>query len=139
MGSSPDQTEAVDDFTASVRTRAQELGWTNVRVGKDEFFAWVKAHPNVRVSPDTFVLDDPPPGERPEMWATWEPGVKPPRFALEVVSDKSPRKDLVDGPAKYRQLRTHELVIFNQTIAEGKQARATRVAWTVLRGTPKGQ
>ena len=45
VGQSPDQYEAIDDFTASVLTRSRELGWTHVRVGSDEFFAWVKEHP----------------------------------------------------------------------------------------------
>jgi Uma2 family endonuclease len=139
VGQSPDQYEAIDDFTANVLARSIELGWTNVRVGSDEFFAWVKKHPLVRVSPDTFVLDDPPPGQRPEMWETWREGVRPPRFALEVVSDKSPRKDLVDGPAKYRQLGVRELVIFDQTIAEGRHPRSKRVPLEVWRRTPKGR
>ena len=139
MGNSPDQVEAVDDFTASVRTRAAELGWTNVRVGKDEFYAWVKKHPLVRISPDTFVMDDPPEGRRPRIWQTWRAGVNPPRFALEVVSDNSPRKDLVDGPAKYRQLKTLELVIFDQTIAQGGHPRSKRVPLEVWRRTPAGR
>jgi Uma2 family endonuclease len=139
VGQSPDQYEAIDDFTASVLTRSRELGWTHVRVGSDEFFAWVEKHPLVRVSPDTFVLDDPPPGQRPEMWETWRPGIRPPRFALEVVSDKSPRKDLVNGPEKYRQLGARELVIFDQTIAEGKHPRSKRVPLEVWRRTPKNR
>jgi Uma2 family endonuclease len=139
VGNSPDQNDAIDDFTASALTRAHELGWTNVRVASDEFFAWVKKHPLVRVSPDTFVLDDPPPGQRPEMWETWRPGIRAPRFALEVVSDKSPRKDLVQGPEKYHQLGTRELVIFDQTVAEGKHPRSKRVPLEVWRRTPKGR
>lgn len=73
------------------------------------------------------------------MWETWREGVRPPRFALEVVSDKSPRKDLVEGPAKYRQLKVRELVIFDQTIAEGGHPRSERVPLEVWRRTPKGR
>lgn len=66
----------------------------------------MESEPNVRVSPDAYLLDDPPPRPRPRMWQTWRAGHLPPRFALEVASPENWRKDYEDNPPKYSLLGT---------------------------------
>jgi Uma2 family endonuclease len=111
VGQSPEQDEAAEVFSASLRQLAMGAGW-RARVGKDAFFAWIPSEPNVRVSPDVYVLDDPPEPPWPKTWQTWLRANRPPRFALEIVSEEW-RKDYHDNPPKYAMLGALELVIFD--------------------------
>ncbi|MBK8256766.1 MAG: Uma2 family endonuclease [Polyangiaceae bacterium] len=77
---------------------------------------WVPGEHLVRVSPDAYLLDDPPPAPRPKSWQTWLPGHKPRRWALEVVSEEW-KNDYEEKPAKYAQLGALELVIFDPEAA----------------------
>jgi Uma2 family endonuclease len=117
MGHSVEQGKTVRPVTSSLQELANERGWTNILCEEDNFFAWIEAEPLVRVSPDAYLLDDPPPEPHPRMWETWRPGHKPPRWALEVVSEDW-KKDDDDNPPKYAQLGTRELVIFDPHAAE---------------------
>jgi Uma2 family endonuclease len=107
---------------SSLITLAEERAWANTFVGHDNFFAWVEEEPLVRVSPDVYLLDDPPPGPWPKMWQTWLPGHKPPRWALEIVSDDW-KKDYELNPPKYAQLGARELVLFDPEAAASPDAR----------------
>ena len=89
---------------------ARERGWARTLVAGDQFFAWIPQEPLVRISPDVYLLDDPPAPPYPAMWRTWLAGQAAPRFAVEVVSDDW-AKDYLLAPRKYAQLGTRELVV----------------------------
>ena len=125
MGESYEHHSIIQLFLAALTALSRERGWTRSIVASDQFFAWVEAEPRVRVSPDVYVLDDPP-VPAPDSWQTWRPGHLPPRFALEVVSHKW-TKDYDDNPPKYAQLGARELVIFDP------EARAHRLPLQIFR------
>ena len=116
---------------------ARERGWDRVHIGADQFFAWVEEEPLVRVSPDVYLLDDPPPRPLPRSWQTWRPGHRPPRFAVEIVSEDW-RKDYDLAPPKYAQLGARELVVFDPEAAAGRAAASERVPLQVFRREPDG-
>ncbi len=124
VGESVEQWSILWQLLSSLGQLAVERGWTNVLWAGDNFFAWVPGEPFVRVSPDAYLLDDPPPPPRPRSWQTWLPGHHPPRWAVEVVSDEW-KKDYEDNPPKYAQLGAKELVIFDPEAKAGGQG-ATR-------------
>lgn len=112
MGEGVDQSDILAVLLPSLGELAFERGWANVYWSGDNFFAWVPSEPLVRVSPDAYLMDDPPPPPRPKSWQTWLPGHKAPRWAVEVVSEDW-KKDYQDNPPKYAQLGVKELVIFD--------------------------
>jgi len=131
-GQETEQSEIIDVLKSSIRELAGERGWSRVFVGSDQFFAWLPEEPMVRVSPDVYLLDDPPPPPLPASWQTWREGHRAPRFAVEIVSgdDQHPerwRKDYDQAPQKYAQLGTRELVIFDPQAALGEARDPQRV------------
>jgi Uma2 family endonuclease len=132
MGESVEQSEIIRVLLSSLGELASAHGWTNVLWSGDNFFAWIPGQPLVRVSPDAYLLDDPPPPPRPKMWQTWLPGHKAPRWAVEIVSEDW-RKDYEDAPLKYAQLGTRELVIFDPEAALGGERRGPRVPLQLYR------
>ncbi|HEU4412556.1 MAG TPA: Uma2 family endonuclease [Polyangiaceae bacterium] len=137
MGEGIEQQKTIEVFKTSIDELARERGWSGLHVGADTFFAWVEQEPLVRVSPDVYLLDDPPPPPMPGMIQTWLPGHKPPRFAAEIVSEDW-RKDYDDGPQKYAALGAGELVIFDPDAAAAPSRRGPRVALQVYRREPDG-
>jgi Uma2 family endonuclease len=137
MGQSVEQGDIIRDLCSSLDVLAKERSFANVLVASDNFFAWVPSEPLVRVSPDVYLLDDPPPPPRPRMWQTWLPGHKPPRWAVEIVSEDW-RKDYDDAPDKYAQLGTRELIIFDPGAALSDEPREPRVALQVYRRRADG-
>ena len=135
VGESTEQGIIVRLLLAALAELARERGWARSLVAGDQFFAWVEAHPLVRVSPDVYLLDDPPAPPYPGMWQTWRPGHPPPRFAVEVVSDRW-QKDYRDAPRKYDQLGARELVIFDPDAATAPRLR--RVPLQVYRRDASG-
>lgn len=136
MGESPEQDEIIKLLRSCLDELSRERHWKHVLVGADVFFAWVPKHPLVRVSPDVYLLDNPPRKKTlPRSWQTWLPGVNPPRFAVEIVS-VSWKKDYVDGPQRYAQLGCRELVIFDPTAVARR--RAPREALTIYRKQEDG-
>lgn len=138
-----EQSEIIDVLKSSLRELATERGWSRVFVGSDQFFAWIPEEPMVRVSPDVYILDDPPPPPLPASWQTWREGHRAPRFAVEIVSgdDQHPerwRKDYDQAPQKYAQLGTHELVIFDSQAALGQARDPKRVALQCYRREADG-
>lgn len=103
---------------------AAERRWERVFVAGDQFFAWLADEPLVRISPDVYVLDDPPPRPFPRVWETWRAGQRGPRFAVEVASEDW-RKDYRDNPRKYAQLGCAELVIFDPDAALHPRSQRT--------------
>jgi Uma2 family endonuclease len=103
-------------------------------VGWDVFVEWDPNDPRARVSPDAFLLDGQAPDLTPSIWRTWEPGCDPPRFALEIVSDKSRAKDYDTSPLKYAALGVEELAVFDAT-PRGDEAFPLQL----FRRSPRGQ
>jgi Uma2 family endonuclease len=118
MGSSFEHGESARIAQSSLVELRRVQEWPSSAVGSDQFFAWRDDQPLVRVSPDVYVLDNPPPPPRPKSWQTWLPGHPPPRFALEIVSDDW-QKDYADNPPKYAQLGCRELAIFDPDAVTG--------------------
>ncbi len=134
MGSSIEQQAIVTLLLACLAQWSTEKGWDALLIGQDVFFAWIPREPLVRVSPDVFVVDKPP-DPPPSSIQTWLPGHKPPRFALEVVSqDKT--KDHEDAPLRYAQLGCTELVVFDPAAPSGR--RPDRQPLTVYRRQEDG-
>jgi hypothetical protein len=65
MGMTPEHVRVSIEVKDALEGLAAERGWTDAFVGMDTFVAWVKSRPNVRVSPDVYVvwgaLQPPPP------------------------------------------------------------------------------
>jgi Uma2 family endonuclease len=143
MGEGNEQGLIIDVLRSSLRQLARERGWERVFIGADQFFAWVRDEPLVRISPDVYLLDDPPEPPLPASWQTWQPGHRAPRFAVEVVSSdethpKRWRKDYDHGPQKYAQLGTSELVIFDPEVALGRVTHPERVPLQLYRREQDG-
>jgi len=132
-----EQGDIIRLLVSSLQELARERGWTKVLVGSDNYVAWVPAHPRVRVSPDVFLVDDPPPGRLPKSWQTWLPGHKPPRWSVEIVSEDW-RKDYDDAPAKYGQMGCRELVLFDPDAARGDTRHPGRAPLVVYRRAEDG-
>jgi Uma2 family endonuclease/cell division protein FtsB len=135
VGESTEQGITVRLLLAALAELARERGWARSLVAGDQFFAWVESEPLVRISPDVYVLDDPPAPPYPGMWRTWLPGQLPPRFAVEVVSDDW-AKDYDHAPRKYDQLGARELVVFDPDAVHAPRGR--RVALQVFRRGERG-
>ncbi|MCC7541553.1 MAG: Uma2 family endonuclease, partial [Deltaproteobacteria bacterium] len=137
VGESAEQHDVVVELESSLRVLARERGWTGVYIGADQFFAWIREEPLVRVSPDVYVIDVSPEPPSPASWQTWLPGVPPPRFAVEIVSEDW-GKDYEDNPPKYAMLGSRELVVFDPDAAAARVRSDVRVALQVWRRTPEG-
>jgi Uma2 family endonuclease len=135
MGESPEQNLILRLLLQCMEEWGRERAWKNVFIGMDAFFAWMPSEPLVRVSPDLYLLDDPPPPPLPRSWQTWRPGVKPPRFAVEVVS-LDVTKDYEDAPERYAALGCGELVIFDPGASQSRSR--TRAPVTVYRRDADG-
>jgi len=83
------------------------------RVLWDLFVEWDPNDPRARVSPDVLLLDGQPADIEPSIWQTWKPSCEAPRFALEIVSEKSRAKDYDLSPLRYAALGTEELAVFD--------------------------
>ncbi|MFO0602351.1 MAG: Uma2 family endonuclease [Polyangiales bacterium] len=73
---------------------------------------WNRSQPTVGVDPDVMWVEPRlPKGLRSVL--TWEPGVKPPRVAVEIVGRETAHKDYNHGPSKYAASGTRELWVFD--------------------------
>ena len=136
MGESPEQHSIILLFLTCLIELANERKWANTFIGSNTFFQWVEHHPQVQVSPDVYLLDNVP-GELPGAWQTWQPGVSPPRFALEIVSVNW-KKDYEDGPERYASLGCRELVIFDPTAVGRRNSDVRRPLIVYRRGEDAG-
>jgi hypothetical protein len=132
MVESFEQGTIIRTLISSLEELVQQRGWQNVAFGADNYFAWVRDEPLVRISPDVYLIDNPPPPPRPAGWQTWLPGHHPPRWALEIVSSDW-KKDYQEAPPKYAQLGCSELVIFDPDAATGMTNHQTRTPLTMYR------
>lgn len=137
MGQGGPHGEAVELFVMVLRAllaaqhRRAYLGW-------DVFIEWDPHDPRARVSPDVFFLEGKSEDLAPSIWRTWQPGCDPPRFAVEVVSERSRAKDYDVSPGKYAALGVEELVVFDLG-ARGPAAPADAFPLQLFRRSPKGQ
>jgi Uma2 family endonuclease len=131
----PDEITRV--LLSSIGHLARERGWIDYHVGTDRPFAWIREEPLVRVSPDVYLLDHRPAPPVPKQWQTWLAIHRPPRFALEIVSNDW-RRDYEEIPLKYWQLRCSELVIFDPQVAAHPSPPAGRVLLQAYRRDPDG-
>lgn len=107
--------ELLRDYVAQLDRR--------VFVNTNQFFYYKKGDPRSVVLPDVYTVDD------LELyplhvlsWKTWEPGVKPPTLAIEVVSQEA-RKDYADTMIeRYQQLGVRELVRYDPS-HRGRKSR----------------
>lgn len=136
VAESCEQGEIIRDLLSSLAELARARGWTRVYFGADNYFAWVPSEPQLKVSPDVYLLDDPP-DPRPRSWKTWLQGHRPPRWAVEIVSEDW-RKDYELSPRRYAQLGCAELVLFDPLAARGMAYSRRRVPLTVFRREPGG-
>ena len=130
MAESYEQGAIIRTLLSCLSELARQRGWQRVLFGADNYFAWVREEPRVRVSPDVYLMDDPPEPPMPAGWQTWLPGHHPPRWAVEIVSSDW-RKDYQEAPAKYAQLGSRELVLFDPEVARGAVTHKSRVPLTV--------
>lgn len=138
MGESCEQGDIIRVALSSLNTLAQERGFGPHYFGADAFFAWVDGEPLVRVSPDLYLIFDPPAPPLPKSWQTWLPGHKPPRWAAEIVSEDW-KKDYEEAPLKYAQLRANELLIFDpEMVPRAPEARGKRVPFQMYRRSDDG-
>ncbi len=131
MGESPDQNDINTLLADVLRELARERGWIGLRIAADSFFQWVPGHLKVQVSPDVYIMENPPeqtePEERRRCFKTWLPGIHPPRLAVEVVS-RDKKKDFTDAPARYSSLGCRELIVFDPAVTP----RSKRQVFTVF-------
>ena len=115
MGHGSVHLNVIIDLVQALRDVIERRGWTDAFVGGDQFVAWVEHEPNVRVSPDVYLVR-PAPYPAPDSWQLWRPEHLPPRFAVEIVSPSYWRKDYEDNPVKYAQIGVDELFIFDRDL-----------------------
>lgn len=120
MGQGAAHAEAVLLFVDVVSVLLDEQRRT-ARALWDVFVEWDPNDPRARVSPDFLLLDGQDPSISPPIWQTWLPDREPPRFALEIVSERSRTKDHDVNPLRYAALGTEELVIFDPAPREPSQ------------------
>lgn len=137
MGQGGPHGERVELFLQVLRALAAEQDRI-AYVSWDLFVEWDPNDPRARVSPDVLLIDGQPPDIQPSLWRTWEPGCDPPRFALEVVSDRSRTKDYDESPGKYAALGVEELVVFDPAAA-GPDAPRGSILVQLYRRSPRGQ
>ncbi len=138
MGQSGEQCDIITVLASSLRVLAKRQGWKSGWVGYDCFFAWVEGEYNVQVSPDVFMVENPPRvGERmPKRWETWRPDMSPPLFAVEIVSDDW-KKDYRINPARYDHLGVTELVLVDPDAFADDLSAKGRAPFTVYHRSPR--
>ncbi len=112
MGQSPTSDVVIKLIEDSLAQLFRQRGLRDRFIGRDQFFGWRPDHPLVRVSPDVHVFPFVPTPPYPDSWQTWREGHAPPWVAFEIVSQDW-RKDYELNPAKYAQLGSQELIIFD--------------------------
>jgi Uma2 family endonuclease len=133
-----EQGAIIRELVSTLENLARVRAWARVYIGADNYFAWMPERPEVRVSPDVYLLDDPPSPPMPKSWQTWKPGHRPPRWAVEVVSEAW-SKDYEDGPVKYSLLGCAELVLFDPEVVLGFVRNQKRVPLSVFRRDGDGK
>lgn len=132
MVESYEQGAIIRIMLSSLSELARRRGWKRILFGADNYFAWVPEEPRVRVSPDVYLVDDPPEPPIPSGWQTWQEGHHPPRWAVEIVSSDW-KKDYLEAPEKYAQLGCRELILFDPDVVRFDVKNKLREALTAYR------
>ena len=75
---------------------------------------WDPDDARVGTDPDVVLIEPAPPeGEFVTTLRVWEPGHRPPRVAVEVVSENSAEKDYLEAPLRCGRLGAKELWVFD--------------------------
>ncbi|MEM7675658.1 MAG: Uma2 family endonuclease [Myxococcota bacterium] len=75
---------------------------------------WDPNDARVGVDPDVIlVMPAPPEGDALKSLRVWQPDHRPPKVAIEVVSETNADKDYIEGPARLAKLGAEELWIFD--------------------------
>jgi hypothetical protein len=104
-----------------------------VFVGADQFIYFRQHAPTIAVAPDVYILPGVAPDAHFASWKIWERDGIAPSFAFECVSDDW-LKDHRDGPPKYDEIGTAELVIYDPGY---RDAPSERLRWQVWRRVGK--
>jgi hypothetical protein len=91
------------------------------------------------LDPDVMlVMPAPPRADKLKSLRAWAPGHVPPKLGIEIVSDKTARKDYTVAPGKYAAGKVGELVIFDPDRHRLRDVDGPYVL-QVWRRTPKGR
>ncbi len=121
-------------FASCLRMLLEQQGRDDF-VGENQLFAWVEKSPNVRLAPDVYLAQK---GAVPldGLVETWKPGLRPPPFALEVVSEDR-KKDYDNAPQQYADLGVEELVVFDPAAEHVRSSKRRLLA--MFRRQPDGR
>jgi len=91
------------------------------RIARNLAIRFYERDQRIGIDPDICVLS-PPPDDLDELGSVclWKPGHTAPTLCIEVVSLNHPNKDYVAIQDRYAALGTHELVVFDPTLAGPK-------------------
>jgi Uma2 family endonuclease len=93
----------------------------DAQVARNLAVRWDEAHPSIGVDPDLcLIIPTTPEGDELSSLCLWHDGHRAPVLAIEVVSEKTPRKDYVSAPDRYAASGTGELWIFDPKLAGPK-------------------
>jgi Uma2 family endonuclease len=106
--------DAARTMDSTWRAWARRTG-RDVCVHRNLAVRWDPQDARIGVDPDVALVEPPPatPAESLSSLRTWEPGNRPPRVALEVVSPGHPEKDYFHSPRKYAAAGVDELWVFD--------------------------
>lgn len=113
--------ESTAHQTAVYRIYGLLLTWSRriqheraVRIGQELAVRWLEHFPQTGIDPDVCVLE-PAPADFDDLTSLrlWEPGRRPPRLAIEVVSHSHPYKDYGAIQERYAAMGVEELVVFD--------------------------
>jgi hypothetical protein len=122
---------------SSLRTLSRLRGCRRIHISGNNFFLWKKGDPTCCLSPDAFLVEDAP-SRIPDAWRMWQPNLRPPSWAAEIVSNEW-NKDYDLAPAKYGELGCSELVVFDPDAALGTTRNPRRKPLTVYRLASEGR
>ncbi len=113
MSESPLHRGASNELCAVLSHWIERTG-RDAEAGCNRGLRWDPEHPTWGVDPDVYLIEPAPPPEASHIsLRTWEPGVHPPRVAVEVVSENNAEKDYQVAPDKYAASGTYELWVFD--------------------------
>jgi Uma2 family endonuclease len=99
-------------------------------VGSDQYIYWKQYNATRSVAPDLYVVSGLPPQAKVSCLQTWKGANLVPSFALEVVSEDK-QKDYVRSPARYAELGTKELILYDPEWQERPRGEGRK--WQVFR------
>ncbi len=137
MPESPHQGETCDLLKAVLSYRCRACG-VSALVGGHIALRWDPLQPRKGVDPDVYLVEPAPPlGANAKSLRTWLKGQRPPRVAVEVVSESTAEVDYFDKPARYAQAKVRELWVFDP-LRHGPEVEGGPFVLQVWRRKPRG-